>query len=419
MARWYHFGSAFFILQGIEAFSAVDRLAYGEWTGKPGDKITQSLNLLLVATSIALFCNGFPRIKSVHVGALFALAVGTFLLLSSVWSVNPQTSLREAILYFFVVLGAIGIATTLKCDEYMELLALSCFLAAVASAIFVVVSHGTAYTREGDFRGIFSQKNVIGEAMAIGALASLHMIRVSKRTRFRYCFFLLVLTMTALMSRSATSCLVIAAFCGTHVAVALIRSRGVGRILGIGAMVFALPLVAAAAAFPDAILGFLGKDPTLTGRTDIWALVIPDIFLKPWLGWGYMTFWSSSNPAAVQISDTLHWSVPQAHNGLLEMLLNVGLIGTVIFMFLWARTVRLSLRCMKMGESALATTCLASCVGIILMGISETVLIVPFEASTSVFFITGFFCERAVRTARLRRWRIVANRSDFLPARAG
>jgi len=51
---------------------------------------------------------------------------------------------------------------------------------------------------------------------------------------------------------------------------------------------------------------------------------------------------------------------------------------------------------------ALAISCLLSCAGIILVG--ETVLLVPFEASTSVFFITGLFCEKAVRAARRPRY---------------
>ncbi len=64
----------------------------------------------------------------------------------------------------------------------------------------------------------------------------------------------------------------------------------------------------------------IGKDPTLTGRTDIWGYVIPYIYQRPLLGWGYVAFWSTTNPAAMVIAEELHWFAPQAHNGLLEML---------------------------------------------------------------------------------------------------
>jgi len=113
-----------------------------------------------------------------------------------------------------------------------------------------------------------------------------------------------------------------------------------------------------------------------------------------------VAFWSLDNPAAAAIG----WVIPQAHNGLLEMLLNVGLIGTAFFIFLWARTVWLSLRCVRTSEKTLAISCLLSCAGIILVGVTENVLIAPLEASTSVFFITGLLCEKEVRAARLRRY---------------
>jgi O-antigen ligase len=104
----------------------------------------------------------------------------------------------------------------------------------------------------------------------------------------------------------------------------------------------------------------------------------------------------------LEISDLLHWFAPEAHNGMLEILLNVGFIGAAYIVFLWARTVFVAVRCMKISDQTVAISCLLSCAGILLVGISETVLIDPFEASTSLFFIVGFFCEKALRAPRLR-----------------
>ncbi len=178
MSRLYYFLAGFFILQAIEAFSIVDRLVYGEWLGKPGDKITQSLNLLLILTSLALFGKGYRRIRSIRTSAILSLGLVVFLLLSTLWSVNRGASMRTAIEYLFVLVGAIGIVGSLEADEFMDLLALMCFLEGIVSLLLLAVSPGSALTPEGDFRGIFSQKNVLGEAMTMGALASLHGLRV-------------------------------------------------------------------------------------------------------------------------------------------------------------------------------------------------------------------------------------------------
>lgn len=402
MPRWYYVAVVFFVAQGTQAFDIVDRTFYGEWLGKPGDKITQTINLLLIVTSLTLFGRGIRRAKTVRTGAALAVSLAVFLFCSSVWSIDPASSLRYGILYLCVVLGAIGIVTNLKVDEFMELLARVCFVSAVISVIVFLVSPASALSAEGDFRGIFSQKNILGEAMTMGAMASIHGIIASKTARARNAVFLVVLTLVALKSGSATSCLAIFVFCVTAAVAVLILKGGTARMVAISVIVLATPLLLSAAVFQDSMLELIGKDPTLTGRTEIWKYVIPDIYQRPLLGWGYVAFWSLNNPAALEIAAALVWFAPQAHNGLLEILLHVGLIGASFFIFLWARAVWLSLSCMRTVQTAAAISCLLSCVGIMLVGISETVLIVPFEASTSVFFITGLFCEQALRAAGRR-----------------
>ena len=178
---------------------------------------------------------------------------------------------------------------------------------------------------------------------------------------------------------------------------------GAVRIVAIGLIALLLPAIVLLAVFPDSVFELLGKDPTLTGRTDIWAYVIPDIYEKPWFGWGYAGFWVISNPAAMEIGEALHWFSPQAHNGLLESLVNVGVVGTAGFVYLLIRNMRLGLRCLNTREKAMAVSCLLCCMGIILIGITEAVLIFcgPW---TTVLFITGFSCERALRVARFQRF---------------
>jgi exopolysaccharide production protein ExoQ len=403
MLRWYYWASIFFILQATEAFNIADRLVYGEWQEGSGDTLTRSLNLLFIFTSIALFCRGFRGRRSIQRGSILAIGLTGFLLFSVLWSVDPQRTTPPAVMYLFVVVGAIGIAGFLDGDEFMDLIALVCFLTGVASLILVHVSPLYAFGQMGDFHGIFSQKNVLGQAMAVGALASMHGLRAGKRKRLRSAACLTLVSIVALKSESATSCLTIFVFCCAAAAIALIQAGGTRRILGLCAGGLLLPMAVYVAAFPELLLETVGKDPTLTGRTDIWINVLPKIYQEPWLGWGYGAFWSPNNRAEQEIAEALHVQLPQAHNGLLEMLLNVGVIGTGFFIFLWVRNVRLALQCMRTPEKAMAMSCLLSCAGVILVGISEMVLIAPFAASTSIFFITGLMCERAVRTARLRR----------------
>jgi exopolysaccharide production protein ExoQ len=234
-------------------------------------------------------------------------------------------------------------------------------------------------------------------------LASLHGLRVGPK-RLRNTVMLILFTVVALASKSATSFITLFSFCGMDgITTLLFRRRGAARICGIFAFLFLMPLVTFAAIFPDSLLEMIGKDPTLTGRTDLWDYVLIYIHQRPWLGWGYSAFWSPSNLASVEISEVLQWHVPQAHNGLLEMLLNAGFVGTAFFIFLWVRNSGLALRCLHTPQKGLAISTLLACGGILLVGISETILMEPLQISTTIFFVTGLMCERALQAERRRR----------------
>ena len=399
--RWVYWAVAYLLVCQIQALSILDRVLYGEWVGKQGDALNQTVNILQIIIGLALFCRGFKHWSGVRKGSFLYISLAVFLLCSAAWSVNSGASLRAGLQYLFLIIGAIGAAENLEADDFMYLLAWVCFLAAVASLVLLVGFPANAYGGAGDFRGVFSQKNPLGEAMSMGALASLHGLWAGKRRRLFNLSTLVLTIFLTIKSQSATSLLTIF-ICGSlGIAIRLLQKGGAARAFAMTATMIMIPVILIAAFSWDSMLEMLGKDPTLTGRTDIWGYVITDIYQRPLLGWGYQAFWSTDNPAAIDIADALRWFVPQAHNGILEILLSVGLIGAVWFIYLWGRTVWLSLKCMRTSESALAITGFSICAGVVLQGISETVLLYT-GSITFIFFITGLFCEGAISTARQR-----------------
>jgi exopolysaccharide production protein ExoQ len=71
--------------------------------------------------------------------------------------------------------------------------------------------------------------------------------------------------------------------------------------------------------------GAVGKDPTLTDRTKIWAFLL-NMHTNPLLGTGYESFWMGSRLQSFwQTAGLGHLN--EAHNGYLEIYLNLGLIG--------------------------------------------------------------------------------------------
>jgi exopolysaccharide production protein ExoQ len=392
--RWYYLASAFFLLLAMGAFGVIDRLAYGEWAYKAGDKITLSINFLMFATGLLLFWRASRR--GILAGGTLALALAAFLLLSALWSIDPETTIRRGLLYVFFVVGVIGVADHLDGDKFMDLLGVTCLLAVVASIVLLVISPGNALEMSGELRGIFANKNTLGPVMAAGALASLHGIRIGGGRRLFNIFTLIVFIVMAFAAKSTTSLLIIFAFCTADRVVALFRRA---RILAMLLMILLVLTAVIAAQSPDSFFEMIGKDPTLTGRTDLWPYLIPYISQRPMLGWGFFAFWSSVNPVGNDLYLLLGWHVAHAHNGLLEMLLEVGIVGTIFFVFLLTRNVVLALRCLRTPAKDIAVSSLLCYGGIVLIGISENILVDHSDVLVSVFFITGLICEKMVRRA--------------------
>lgn len=404
LSRPIDIATLIYIVGSVEAFSFIDIEIYGSWSGKGGDRLTAAFSLLQIITSLYLFFLAYRKNRRISTGAVFVLILAAYILMTASWSIDPQTTVRRAVLYMFVVVGAVGIAGLLRGDEYMELLFLTCGGCAILSVLLYITNpyHALMPDGSGAFRGIFGHKNVCGQVMAAGALAALHCLRVKRRGRLLVIAMFGLFTLLAIAARSATSFMTIFAYCGVDAGLRLFRAGGAARIFGIFAVIVVGPVVILVMLYPDAVLEMIGKDPTLTGRTELWTWVLNAISERPMLGWGYAAFWSPNNPAAAEISRVLQWYVPQAHNGLLEMTLNLGSVGACYIIFLLARAFWCALRSLRTTERELAASAIACIIGILLTGLSESVMVEPFQPDTAVFFVTALICDRAMRRGRAR-----------------
>lgn len=70
------------------------------------------------------------------------------------------------------------------------------------------------------------------------------------------------------------------------------------------------------------VSALLGRDKTLTGRSDIWAALIPYAIQSPFLGHGFGGFWNKELRATIDV---------EAHNGYLDTILNIGITGLIFW----------------------------------------------------------------------------------------
>jgi exopolysaccharide production protein ExoQ len=75
----------------------------------------------------------------------------------------------------------------------------------------------------------------------------------------------------------------------------------------------------------------LGRDSTLTGRTNIWKAALP-LVPSPVVGAGFESFWIG--PRLQQVEISIGQEINEAHNGYIEIYLNLGWVGVALLMFI-------------------------------------------------------------------------------------
>jgi O-antigen ligase len=109
----------------------------------------------------------------------------------------------------------------------------------------------------------------------------------------------------------------------------------------------------------------LGRNTTLTGRTDIWDELFR-MTNNPWLGTGFESFWIGSR---VEHLWSMYYFHPnQAHNGYVETYINLGWIGVALLIVIVVSGYRNILRMDRRGAGAL---CFAYFVVALIYNITE------------------------------------------------
>ena len=269
------------------------------------------------------------------------ITLSALALLSALWSPEPSLTLRRSIMLLASTLLAIYLGERYTTEKLARLLAqtLCLMMAAIIMLYFVAPVYVVDYSSHiGAWKGLSSHKNIFGEFMA-EAVALLLLVRFRHFLWLRY-VFLVTAVVLLWLSGSATSL-----FCGTLVIAAMVLWRLARRKPSQRLTVYA---VAALMVFSGIyfltghtglLLQILNRDPSLTGRTQIWAMALPAMMRFPILGYGYDGFWIGPKGGALNIMLGSGWLVPHAHNGFLDLGLSLGLLGLCIFLYVWARSI--------------------------------------------------------------------------------
>ena len=320
---------------------------------------------------------------------LFA-ALGLWIYLSVIWSINSQTSSRRAFAFVATSLFGLYFGARFRDGEGVVMIArLSVFLA-LGSTIAALAYPKMGISHDinaGTWRGLWYEKNSLGAVMAVGAFSCVSAGVITGKG-WRWAVGAAFCVALVLASRSKTALLVVLVPAVLYVVLWAARR---GPALAVIAVFVAVTGAGAVAAIltiaPDIAFKALGKDPTLTGRTEIWAALFRRIAARPVTGYGYAAFWEKQSLPAQQIRQETGWSVPTAHNGWIDILVQVGWVGAVLTAALMATVLGCALvrgRNTRDGDWSLMFT-----LTFLMSSLSESVLIQPNNYDWVLFVFAG------------------------------
>ncbi len=296
-----------------------------------------SIELIIQSVFYAgMFCFIAIRWRSVLNGACNAkwiLALLMVAFISTTWSDDPAITLRRAIALCATTAFGVYFATQFDVDQQLQLLAWTCALVIIASFVFSIflprfgVDHVVHY---GDWQGAFNQKNMLARAMVLATLVFLF-VRFPSGLVFRWMGIAASITLL-LLSRSVTGVIVFAIILASLPAYRLFRT-GLSFAFPLSAVVLTVSAAIVAIVYSNLppLLALIHRDEGLTGRLDLWNAVMLEISKRLWLGYGFDAFWQGMKGQSAIIFATVGWMPRYAHNGFLDLVLDLGLLGLIIF----------------------------------------------------------------------------------------
>lgn len=269
------------------------------------------------------------------------------------WSIDPGTTMKRSVALLMTTLAGLVFAARYDWGEMVQRLGAAILILCLITLFVAILNPSRGIMSDihpGAWRGPWAEKNYLGGIMAKGFAVALCAFAMSPKRAWLWVPTAGLCMLLVLLSTSKTALL---AMMGSFLIFLIVRVfrrfpfLRVPVIWIITASFIGMALLLTIGF--EWALSLIGKDPTLTGRTDIWLLLGRAIELKYWFGYGYGTFWLDPLGPSYETRTVLQWDVPTAHNGWLDSWLSGGVVIIALFSTLLFMTALKSLARIKTG----------------------------------------------------------------------
>ncbi len=303
--------------------------------------VTPLRYLTVLVFAIATFVK-FGELQSYVRHYWFLFLYAGWALLSFLWSPVPSTAMRFGAFLVLEVFVLVYIATRLSPHQIIKAMFYACLILAPFAFIYlgsinsVVIPPG------------FGEKNGLANRMFFVFASCLYVLFTPKANMIEkglallyapIAFYIIILAESATSLVLAILAAVFMGMIGTFWrAVSRVRSLPVLMIISVVALVGFGVLIAMSMFSEgpvDAFLGAVGKDSTLTGRTELWEHAQRLIRENPYFGLGAEGFWLPNRGDAQSLLEYFYKAVYvrfSFHNSYLEIAVQLGLVGLFFFL---------------------------------------------------------------------------------------
>ena len=323
---------------------------YGTMMASSVSSPRHNLEIALFYGIIGLLLVPFYRsILSTFLNNKLLLALPLLAIASTAWSQVPSRSLSFALMNLLNTAFAIYLVRRFTPNQQMQLFTTLGVVTLIGSYTLIALFPSIGLDHKENFahawQGLFGHKNHCAMMMTYLLIPIFSLrLKTSLQRALRILYVAATLLLVA-MTQSRTGWLLLAlTFLFLGGMSLLKRFRGRNRLL-LTLVTIAVVTTLAVVVYEQyaTIAVMLGKDPTLTGRTEIWAAVMVPIMKRPLLGYGYNAFWVGFKGEAATTAMMIGAAnLGNAENGVLQIWLDLGAIGVLLMFVLLAQITRMA-----------------------------------------------------------------------------
>src|SRR5258708_18110648 len=292
----------------------------------------------MAAISIVLALRNHSRLGRLTLPShmICLLAYLAFAGASVLWAFKPELSLirfvQEVMVLISIVLPAM---LAVRTADMMRGLFLCFALAAILNVFFVFGNAPSLVAILKGYPGYFTGKNLLGEFAAIAFLLSLHEVLYPGLRRALG--IITVITDALLLfwanSKTASALALLVPFLAGLTLFAAKRMRISPAIVVLSIPFCYVVLSNVSGVNMNRMSYMVYGDATFSGRSIIWEFALKEIERRPLLGWGYQSFWlvGSDAPSVVDAPGFVK-TMPNAHNGYYDTMLEMGYFGYALLL---------------------------------------------------------------------------------------